>query len=170
MPCDDFERCVSLSWTPSTVDPSLPTSSLLQRCAVRSALFVVWLKKKKKEMVPTWAIHVALDVSVELLISSRRLDGRVDAALEAVGSGAVGNRPSPFSGRWPGPETVAVVVPSPRRRWFAGDFATICARIFSRGSRSFDFPGNGHAVFVIMGAPNFLFITAFAALGAEGDL
>jgi len=67
--------------------------------------------------------------------------------------------------------TVAVVVPSPATSLvLEATSRTICAPMFSRGSRSSISLATVTPSLVMIGAPNFFSITSVAALGAEGNL
>src|SRR5579859_2086412 len=152
---------VSMVRDSSTVmTPSLPTFF------IASAMMPPICLSLFAEMVPTWAIMSPLTSRESLLISSTATStARSMPRLRAVGLAPAATVFTP-SRKIACASTVAVVVPSPATSLvLEATSRTICAPIFSSGSRSSISLATVTPSLVMMGAPNFFSITALRPLG-----
>src|SRR5258706_2828731 len=154
-------RVVSIVLDSSTVmTPSLPTFFMA------SAMMPPICLSLLAEMVPTWAIISPLTSLWSFLISSTATStARSMPRLRAVGLAPAATVLTP-SRKMACASTVAVVVPSPATsEVLEATSRTICAPIFSRGSRSSISFATVTPSLVMIGAPNFFSITALRPLG-----
>src|SRR6267378_751913 len=154
-------RVVSIVLDSSTVmTPSLPTFFMA------SAMMPPICLSLLAEMVPTWAIMSPLTSLWSFLISSTATSTALSMPrLRAVGLAPAATVFTP-SRKMAWARTVAVVVPSPATSLvLLATSRTICAPMFSRGSRSSISLATVTPSLVMMGAPNFFSITALRPLG-----
>src|SRR5713226_1314702 len=154
-------RVVSMVRDSSTVmTPSLPTFFMA------SAMMPPICLSLLAEMVPTCAIISPLTSRESFLISSTATStARSMPRLSAVGLAPAATVFTP-SRKMACASTVAVVVPSPATSLvLEATSRTICAPMFSRGSRSSISFATVTPSLVMTGAPNFFSITALRPLG-----
>src|SRR5215469_9611301 len=152
---------VSMVLDSSTViTPSLPTFFMA------SAMIPPICLSLLAEMVPTWAIMSPLTSLWSFLISSTATStARSMPRFRAVGLAPAATVFTP-SRKMACARTVAVVVPSPATSLvLLATSRTICAPMFSRGSRSSISFATVTPSLVMIGAPNFFSITALRPLG-----
>src|SRR5262250_1159282 len=152
---------VSMVLDSSTVmTPSLPTFFMA------SAMMPPICLSLLAEMVPTWAIISPLTSRESFLISSTATStARSMPRLRAVGLAPAATVLTP-SRKIAWARTVAVVVPSPATSLvLLATSRTICAPMFSSGSRSSISLATVTPSLVMTGAPNFFSITALRPFG-----
>src|SRR5438552_8718767 len=154
-------RVVSIVLDSSTVmTPSLPTFFMA------SAMMPPICLSLLAEIVPTCAIMSPLTSRESFLISCTATStARSMTRLRAVGLAPAATVLTP-SRKMACASTVAVVVPSPATSLvLLATSRTICAPMFSRGSRSSISLATVTPSLVMIGAPNFFSITALRPLG-----
>src|SRR6202158_750520 len=145
----------------TVITPSLPTFFMASATMPPICLSLL------AEMVPTCAIMSPLTSRESFLISSTATSPeRSMQRLRAVGGGAPAATVFAPSRKMAGESRVAVVVPSPPTSLvLEATSRTICAPMFSRGSRSSISLATVTPSLVMIGAPNFFSITALRPLG-----
>ncbi len=144
----------------TVMTPSLPTFFMA------SAMMPPICLSLLAEMVPTWAIMSPLTSLCSFLISSTATSTAFSMPrLRAVGLAPAATVFTP-SRKMAWASTVAVVVPSPATsEVLEATSRTICAPMFSSGSRSSISFATVTPSLVMIGAPNFFSITALRPLG-----